>query len=171
MSHRIIWPDRYRAYGIFFVIDTGQKTVITPSIYNLVVFWIYSNMCTFSPCCTFPVVFRNTVALGAVWDTNGAVVLLGYIYAVRESIVCGDPVKLSRRLVHIRAPTTTSIITYLRTSIVSNNHSIGIFWGNPEIVMIAVRGIVSTKALTTIGRFVIAYIKNIHRVLVFSIGI
>ena len=158
MSHRIIRPYTDTANGIFFVVITGQKTIVTASINNVIVIGINRDMCAFASRCGLPIVFRDAARFSSVSNSNGRIVLLRRIDAIRKSIVGGHAVKLRRRLISISTPSFTTVVSHLGTSVIAHNHAMGIFWCNPQIVVVSMGRVTGRKRLSAIGTFVIAYI-------------
>ena len=131
MPHRVVGPDVDSLHLFGSMVQPGQETIVTAAINNVIVQGVNSNMTTFAAGGFFPVVLADRSAIGAVQYAQGRVVLLGYINAVGEVIICCDPIILRCRLIVVRAPVVAAIITDLRPAVVGNDHPFGILRSNP----------------------------------------
>ena len=171
VTHRIIWPYIDSSNGTCLMVHTGQESVITTPINDIIVCRIHCNMGRFPSCGLLPVIFTNTGTIAPVVDTDGGIILLGHINTVWKRIVRCHPIKLGSRLIVICAPSFPGIIGYLGPTVISDDHSIGIFRSDPKIMVIPMRSIESAKSFTTIRRFMVINVQDINDILIFGIGI
>ena len=80
-------------------------------------------------------------------------------------------IELCGGLIVVGGPVFTGIKGYLGTTVIANNHAAGVFGRNPQIVMVAMRGVAAFECLATICAGLVAHIHNIHLVSVFGISI
>ena len=171
MSHWVVGPYIYRSYRFVGMVHTGQKASVAPAIHNIVVLRVHGNMCGFTSCCFFPIVFTDGSIITSVIDSDGRVVLLRHINSIWEGIIRSNPVKLCRRLIVIGTPRFTAIKTYLGTTIIGHDHTVGIFRCNPKIVVVSVRCVVGFEGLSSIRTFMIAHVEYIDYIFIIGVGI
>ena len=171
VSHRVIRPDVDVLALFGGMVEALQVSAIAPAIYDIVVEGIYGDVGTFAAGGFFPVALADRASVRAVEDAEGGVVLLRHIDAIGEMVIGNDAVKLCGGLVVIGGPVLPSVIRHLCASIVCDDHALVVFGCDPEVVVVAMRGIGRGKGFAAIGGFVVAHVHDIDDVLVFGIGI
>ena len=170
-AHGVVRPHVDGARHVQVVVEPREKTAVAPSIYDIVVAGIWRQVSALSTGRALPVVVGNEAAAGTGIDADGRVVLLRAVNAVREGIVGGDTVELRRRLVHVRRPGCAGIVADLGATVVGNDQPARIIGRDPQIVVVAVRGIPRLEGASTVRGDVVRHVHDVDAVGVLGIRI
>src|SRR5207249_7885726 len=109
-----------------------------------------------------------TVAGGG--DTDGRIVLLRAVNAIRKIIVGGHVIKLRRRLIILRGPVFSAVDGNCGAAIIAVDQAIGIVRIDPQAVVIAVGSIEAFKGFAAIVRAEQARVGDVDLVGIPGVG-
>ena len=118
-----------------------------------------------------PVALANGAAAAAVQNPHRGVVLLRPVDAVGEVRVGDDAVELAGGLVVVGRPVQAPIGADLGAAVIGDNHAAGVFRRNPEVVVVAVRGVAAFEGAAAVLAFVVRYVHYVEHVLVARVGV
>src|SRR6185369_12312896 len=118
-----------------------------------------------------PVLRAGARAVRDVGDAQGRVVLLRAQEPVGEGVVGRDAVELCRRLVPLGRPGGAAVGRHTGAAVVRLDHPQRVVGGDPEVVVVAVRGADRRPALAAVLRLVELDVDDVDRVLVLGIGV
>ena len=117
-----------------------------------------------------PVDRGDGAAVGLARQTDGPVVLLRAVHAVRALVVGAHVVELRGRLVVDRRPRLPAVERHAGAAVVSLDHPSGVRRIDPEVVVVAVRGGDLAERLAAVDGLPQAIVRHPYRVDVDGIG-
>ncbi len=97
---------------------------------------------------------NNHSACHAAGNRNRGIILLSAVDTVRNLIICGDVIHLGSRLTIQPSPGLSAVKSDIGAAVISVDHSLVIFWINPEIVIVSVKRLRNgVKRFSAIHRF------------------
>ena len=144
------------------MVISGQITTIAARVHDVGIPGINRNVAAFSTTHRIPIPFGNAKTGRAAGNTDGAIVLLGPVHAVRKLAVHGHMVELRGGIFLIR-PAFSTIITDVGTPIIGFNHALRVVGINPQVVVVPMGCGNGLKGFAAIGGFVKADIQHVHR--------
>ena len=171
VAHRVVGPYVDSPDGVRLVVDTGQEATVASAINDIVIFGVHGDVGRFSPGGLLPILVVDGAAIASVLDSDGGIVLLCGINTIGEGIVGRDPIELRGRLVVIGTPSFPTIVGNLCPAVITDNHTLGVFRGDPEVVMVAMGRIEGIEGFAPVGGLMVAYVQYVDHILILGVGI
>ena len=154
------------------MVDAQQEAAIGAAINNLGIVWVGHDMAALAAGGGFPVACADRVAQGrTAADTCRGIVLLAAQEAEGEGVVDRDPVHLRRRLVALRRPAFTAVITDVGAAIVRLDHAQRVLGVDPQVVVVTMGGRDGGECLAPVLRLVKTHVEHVDHVLVGRVGV
>ena len=111
-----------------------------------------------------PIALLDDATVGPARDAHVRVVLLRAVDVIGEGVVDRDVIELRRRLIALRRPSLAAVHRDARTAVIGVAEACGIFWINPEPVMITVPAGEKRECLAAVHGAKRARVQNVNRV-------
>ena len=170
-TKRVVGPHMNGTGHIGVVVLARQKTAVATAVNNVVIGGVRRNVSAFAACCRLPVFFGDEATVRAALDAYGGVVLLSAVNAVGEMVVGGHAVELRGGLVFVGGPIGAAVVGHLAATVVADDHAVGVFRGNPQVVVIAVWSVAGLEGFATVGGGVVSHVHDVDFVDIFCIGV
>ena len=171
VAHGVVGPHVDEAALVVGVVHAGEVAVVATAVHYLRVQRVDGQVGAFAAGGGLPVARADGAAAATVQNPHRGVVLLRPVDAVGKVRIRHHAVELAGGLVVVGGPVQAAVGADLGAAVVGNNHSVGVFRGNPQVVVVAVRGVAALEGAAPVLALVVRHVHHVEHVLVAGVGI